>query len=51
MSTGAFPELTALAGHTAGTASEDGPLPNPDRQFEAGLATLLDGIGRHYAIP
>ncbi|HUN37447.1 MAG TPA: TetR/AcrR family transcriptional regulator [Trebonia sp.] len=53
MSTGAFPELAALTEHATDTAGPEGgigPLAHLDRQFETGLAALLDGIGRHYAI-
>jgi AcrR family transcriptional regulator len=50
MSTGEFPELEALAEHARGTGSEIGPLGQLDRQFEIGLAALLDGIEQHYGI-
>jgi AcrR family transcriptional regulator len=53
ISTGKFPELEALAKHAreaAITGSETGPLGHLDRQFETGLAALLDGIGQHYGI-
>jgi AcrR family transcriptional regulator len=49
-STGDFPELTALAEHARLTGSGFSPLEHLDRQFETGLAALLDGIERHYAI-
>ncbi len=51
MSTGKFPELAALASEQAsGTDSGIGPLGHMDRQFEIGLAALLDGIEQHYGI-
>jgi AcrR family transcriptional regulator len=51
MSTGDFPELAALAAQQARDPdSQAGPLGNLDRQFEIGLAALLDGIERHYGI-
>ena len=50
--TGNFPELEALARHARDTAA--GSLTDPavhlDRQFENGLAALLDGIEQHYGI-
>jgi AcrR family transcriptional regulator len=51
MSTGKFPELGALAAEQArGTGGDIGPLGHMDRQFEIGLAALLDGIEQHYGI-
>ena len=51
ISTGEFPELTALAEEARRTGSQIGPLEHLDRQFETGLAALLDGIEQHYGIP
>ena len=51
VSTGEFPELTALAEQARRTGSQIGPLQHLDRQFETGLAALLDGIEQHYGIP
>jgi tetracycline repressor-like protein len=51
MSTGKFPELEALTEHARSTSSETSPLGRLDRQFEIGLAALLDGIEQHYGIP
>ena len=49
--TGKFPELEALAAQQAsGPDDQAGPLGHLDRQFEIGLAALLDGIERHYEI-
>src|ERR1700727_243838 len=51
ISTGKFPELEALARHAreaAITGSEAGPLAYLNRQFETGLAALLDGIEQHF---
>jgi AcrR family transcriptional regulator len=52
--TGKFPELEALAEEHARNAGAPGeeiaPLAHLDRQFEIGLAALLDGIERHYGI-
>jgi AcrR family transcriptional regulator len=50
MSTGKFPELEALAEHARSTGSEVVSLGHLDRQFEIGLAALLDGIEQHYGI-
>jgi hypothetical protein len=50
VSTGDFPELTALAEHARRTGSGMAPLEHLERQFETGLAALLDGIEQHYAI-
>lgn len=53
ISTGKFPELAALARHAreaATTGDETGPAGHQDRQFETGLAALLDGIEQHYGI-
>jgi AcrR family transcriptional regulator len=50
ISTGDFPELTALAEQARRTGSQIAPLEHLDRQFETGLAALLDGIEQHYAI-
>jgi AcrR family transcriptional regulator len=51
MAAGDFPELAALAAQQARDPdSQVGPLGNLDRQFEIGLAALLDGIERHYGI-
>ena len=49
--TGKFPELEALVAEQArSTGTDIGPLGNLDRQFEIGLAAVLDGIERHYEI-
>jgi AcrR family transcriptional regulator len=51
MSMGDFPELAALAAQQARDPdSQVGPLGHLDRQFEIGLAALLDGVERHYGI-
>jgi AcrR family transcriptional regulator len=51
MSTGEYPELEALAAEQASGAGGDiGPLGHMDRQFEIGLAALLDGIEQHYGL-
>jgi hypothetical protein len=50
MATGEFPELEALARQAGGAGGEIGPLTHLDRQFEAGLAALLDGIEQHYGL-
>jgi AcrR family transcriptional regulator len=50
VSTGEFPELEALAEHARSTGSETSPLEHLDRQFEIGLAALLDGIEQRYGI-
>jgi AcrR family transcriptional regulator len=50
ISTGRFPEIEALADHASRAGSQIGPAAQMDRQFEAGLAALLDGIERQYAI-
>ena len=51
IATGEFPELTALAEQARRTGGQIGPLEHLDRQFETGLAALLDGIEQHYGIP
>jgi AcrR family transcriptional regulator len=50
ISTGGFPELTALAEQVRRTGGQIGPLEHLDRQFEIGLTALLDGIEQHYGI-
>ena len=50
MSTGTFPELEALAEHARSTGAQIGPEGYLDKQFEVGLAALLDGIEQHYGI-
>lgn len=53
ISTGEFPQLEALWKHARDAAlsgGATGPLADLDRQFEVGLAALLDGIERHYEI-
>jgi AcrR family transcriptional regulator len=50
VSTGEFPEIEALAEHARTSGSEIGPLAHLDRQFEIGLAALLDGVEQHYEI-
>jgi len=50
ISTGTFPEIEALAEHTRKAGGTPGPLARMDRQFEIGLAALLDGIERRYGI-
>jgi len=50
MAAGAFPELEALARDARDGGGEFDPLANLDRQFEVGLAALLDGIERYYKI-
>lgn len=49
IATGQFPELEAQARHADEAASTD-PLGHLDRQFETGLAALLDGIEQRYGI-
>jgi AcrR family transcriptional regulator len=48
--TGEFPELEALTEHAREAGGEGGPLAHLDTRFEAGLAALLDGLARQYAI-
>jgi hypothetical protein len=50
ISTGDFPELTALAEQVRLTGGQISPLEHLDRQFETGLTALLDGIEQHYGI-
>jgi AcrR family transcriptional regulator len=50
LSTGSFPQLEALVEHARTTGAETSPLEHQDKQFEAGLAALLDGIAQHYGI-
>jgi AcrR family transcriptional regulator len=52
VSSGEFPQLEALAedARSGGRGGID-LLAHMDRQFEVGLAALLDGVERYYAIP
>jgi AcrR family transcriptional regulator len=50
LSSGSFPQLEALAEHARTAGSQAMPLEHQDKQFEAGLAALLDGIAQHYGI-
>jgi hypothetical protein len=50
IATGKFPQLEALTEHARTTGGQTGPLAHLDRQFEIGLAALLDGVQQHYGI-
>jgi hypothetical protein len=50
LSSGNFPELAQLAATRSSAAEPGGPDEQLDRQFEVGLAALLDGLARQYTI-
>lgn len=50
VATGEFPELEAMSRSAAAPLAPDGPATALNRQFEIGLAALLDGLERRFAI-